>query len=321
VTALTPDSLLGISATPRDSRTGARPFLALQKASFLGIAFRCESIKVRGGVRDFVHEYPHSPGGQPETLGRKLYVAELEAVFVVDDQFYPTAWPGDIGQLRSQFEEEARGTLVIPTVGSFRAYCKDWDLTNTNKMMNGERMRMVFMEDQEVSQLTDEFFFQHDVIATNYGKFAAAITSATLKLDAFEQIAELVSEIESFKDRADLAQRIIANKMQQLADACRYADEAVRDLDKPQAWAAVRALHDLGVSADKLARDAFFTGLPITIYECPVEMTVADISTAIYGDTSKMSELLDLNPFENPFAVPAGFDVKHYQAPLLGIAV
>jgi len=56
-------------------------FENLRKTAFDGIEFPIESIKVKGGLRFHVHEYPHVPGGDAEKLGRRLYEIEIVGNF------------------------------------------------------------------------------------------------------------------------------------------------------------------------------------------------------------------------------------------------
>ena len=76
----------------------------LERASFAGYAFPVSDVEVTGGLRDHVHEYPHSPGGAPEKLGRKLYEFSFTSPMLAGFPRYPKLWPETAASLRIVFE-------------------------------------------------------------------------------------------------------------------------------------------------------------------------------------------------------------------------
>jgi hypothetical protein len=290
-----------------------RPFTKLSRCSFARVAMQVDSIEIKGGIRDHIHEYPHSPGGQPEKLGRKVYVVTINASFMIGSVQYPKAWPDDINFIVSQLEQQITDDLDIPTVGTFKAYGRDWDRTHTSKTMNGEKLRMVMVEDSENDELVDIAFFpDFSSVATKGAALKLVVDASGIKHDLFDLIAGIVSQLQAVKDQVDLIEARIAIKARQLADACRFADETIAELNQPPLWPVVQALHDLCVTADTLANDSLRQFLPMGIYTLPVSMTVAQVSNYLYGHTGKAVELMKLNPFENPFAIPALFNVQYY---------
>jgi prophage DNA circulation protein len=295
--------------------SGGRAFTGLAKAGFLGIEFRVDSIAIKGGLRKYVHTYPHAPGGKPEKLGRKLYEITMSGIFLVNDPVFPTAHPGDIGMLRAQFENEVTGDLVIPTVGTIQAYATDWDIENTAKIMNGERMKISFEEDQDIQQFVNgPLVLTYTNVDAKYAAFAAEVTKAGLSPSLFQSLADLVSEIQGLKDQFDLQTSILVTKTQQLADECRLLDTDVADLQKPLFWPVVNALHDLGVAADNLNRDILRKLAPIGLYIVPREMVISQVATSIYGDTSRAVEIMQLNPIDDPFSIQPGTELRYYQS-------
>lgn len=292
-----------------------RAFATLSRASFLGIEFRCDDIRIKGGIDKHVHKYPHRPGGVPEKLGRKLYEITMNAVFLVNDKFYPTAWPGDIGMLRSQFENEVSGDLTIPTVGTIQAYAVDWDITNTHKVMNGERMTIQFEEDQNIEQLTSSpLVLTYTNVGAKYDSLVAEATAANIPLPKLQSITDLVQDIQTLKDQIDDQASVLSTKTQQLADVCRFVDETVSDLQEPPAWRTVSALHDLGVAAYNMNRDLLRKLAPLAIYTVPREMVIAQVATAIYGSADRAVEIMKLNPINDVFSIPANTQLRYYQS-------
>lgn len=296
-------------------------FEQLQEFAFNRIPFLVESYEVRGGLRDHVHEYPHSPGGDPETMGRKLYTVSVNAVFVDNTPRYPTAWPLDRSQLMNLFEAEARGPLLIPTIGTMRAYAFDWTLTAASKMRNGERFKLEFREDQQVDLVADSSIApNYTAVATKASALVDALATSGIKADIFTVIADLSSQIQGYVDSVNLDVSLLATKVDQLSDACRTADAIVTELDAPSAWPVVDALHDLGVTADNLNRDVLQQSLPLLSFTTPSLMSIVDVSRSIFNDTSYAMEIMQMNALDDPLSIPANTVLRAYAHPVLQAA-
>src|SRR5438105_4964362 len=122
-------------------------FDTLQRASFGGAEFPVESVSIVGGLRDHIHEYPHSQGGAPEKMGRKLYTIRMKAVFQTKFKLYPGLYPNTLNFLRKMFEEQSSADLVVPTIGTMTAYCRNWTQEMEWRIRNGEKADFEFVED------------------------------------------------------------------------------------------------------------------------------------------------------------------------------
>ena len=319
--ASTFDSLPDKTGLPNPNPTA--PFDTLPHAAFIGVEFLAENIQIKGGLREHVHKYMQKPGGKVEKLGRELYTISMDCVFLVGHPDFPTGWPGDIGLLRSQFENMVTGDLVIPTVGTIQAHAFDWDETHSPKMRNGERMRVQWREDSDQAQIVSgPIVLQYNAVASQAGKFkqAAEDLGLTNPGDAIDSIFSLANEVQGLADQADLQADKLATKAAQLASVCRTFDALDKRLNDPVNHELVDALHDLGVAASNLNKDILRRVIPIGEFTVPVQMSVAQASTAIYGDTSHGAEIMKMNPLENPFAILPGTLLRYYLVPPIGKA-
>jgi hypothetical protein len=72
-------------------------------------------------------------------------------------------------------------------------------------------------------------------------------------------------------------------------------------------------MQEVWAQATSIAIDANQTGITVIEYVVPAPgQSVTQISTAIYGDASHAVELMQTNPIEDPFLVPAGTVVTAY---------
>lgn len=290
-------------------------FDQLQRAAFDGIEFACSKVSVKGGMRDHVHEYVHLPGGQPELLGRKLYTISFEATFSSETPLYPNAWPGDLSDLRDRFEQGVKSDLVIPTIGTIKAYAIDWDIdTDFKSMRDGEKMRMTFREDAEEALLIDSVV---NVNTPDISFAAAALELEASELgleDFFTSVLNLANEVNALKDQVELQSEILSDKVGQLTSAVQRLDETLDVLDDPPHYKVTRALHDLGNAAIGLQANILKHSNPIALFVTPLRMSVSDVAAALYGGTELAVQLLKMNPINDAFNIPAGTSLRVYQA-------
>lgn len=322
----------------------------LQRASFDGIEFPISSCDVEGGLRDHVHEYPHSPGGAPEKLGRKLYTIRMEGVFDTRIRGYnPNLWPADLEELRDRFEREVTADLVIPFIGTIKAYCVTWSQHATPERRSGETASFEFREDQSQAFLfsglvafdlegnrnaMEEFtvafepYMAGSTIAPT-GVIVPPPASATTppravtKAQAFSQFrasdATLIQQITtgfnealSLADRGELYAGLVQSKAQSVISACSRAYTTIEILKNPLAWKALRGLKTLWKAARDLYDNAAGRTNRILLYRVAAPMSVQDISRAIYGDTERAILLLKLNAFPDAYRIERDTLVRYF---------
>jgi hypothetical protein len=290
----------------------------LQRMSFDGIAFACSHYRIIGGLRDHVHEYIHRPGGHPEKLGRKLYTIEADALFSTNTPLYPDAWPADLSDLRDRFEREVTSTLVIPSVGSIQAYCVDWPIEfDFARMRDGERARLVFREDSDEELLTEE------IVQVSFGalppKFnELLLVAADLDEDLFASIRGLINDIQGIKGSVELQGEIMRDKVSSLIVACQELDEEAKELADPTNFLVMEKLIEIGELAIRVQKDLLKLALPIVPYVVPANMSILDVSVAIYGTTDRAFEILKMNAIPDAFDIQEGTLLRVYAPNPLG---
>jgi prophage DNA circulation protein len=286
-------------------------FDKLQKAAFERIEFPAVSSNCRGGIRDHVHTYPHSPGGAPEKLGRKLYEVQIVGVFHDTFPKWPGLYPDKLNALVSYFEEQTTGDLVIPTVGTIKAYAVDWSRDMDSRQRSGERLTVTFREDQSSSFLLDALVFSAlDSIDT-------ALADVVLKAPAFPKpglldgIRDAANSVLAIKDQANLYGNLLESKILALENLVSEADGLIQVPDAENV-ALIEALRRLWDSADTLLQDLHAKGEKLITHQVGVTASVGQIAATLYGDASRGGEILALNPIDDAYAVPAGTILKVY---------
>lgn len=292
------------------------PFQLLPRASFAGVEFPVKAYRVRGGLRHHVHEYPHVPGGDLEKLGRKLYEIEFDCSFQATFPAWPAIWPGRLALLRSLFEAETTGTLVIPSIGPIQACALDWDQEFVSRVLTGEDAKFKFIEDQESA-----FAFQK-LVKVEVGSLGSLGDKVRLEVERFdiprtlfEQLFDIINAVLAIQDQADLYDDLLARKIGLIASLCRDIDRRIDNFQDPDHYPVLDALKDLWFAAQELAGAADEQASTFALFTVPQDMTIGQVSAAIYGDTTHATELLKLNPIQDALKVPAGTRVRYLRAP------
>ena len=106
------------------------------------------------------------------------------------------------------------------------------------------------------------------------------------------------------------AGNLLGAKLLALSDLCKQADNT-RVMQDPMNYPLMTALHDLWDTANRSKGDLMKTQATPLIWIVPSTMSMSSIAISLYGDSTKQSELLQLNAVEDVFAVRAGTTIRY----------
>lgn len=286
-----------------------------KQLSFEGISFPYREIAIDGAMREHTHIYPHSAGGAPEKLGRDLYIFDVTSAFRGDllPERYRKLWPANLAQLVALFEQGKTGDLVLPQIGApIRAFCTNWKRVLKATITNGEDVTLKFKEDREDLRLPSA-----TIVAATKGlsDAYAQITAPGAKLPNITLLDKILGAVNSalaLKDQWDLYGNLIEAKCLAVIQMIREVLEVNEELMKPEYWAGRDLLHNLLSQVIALRDDVQDRGMKLRVYPVKIESTLAQVSLAIYGRTTRASELLALNSIPDPFVIFAGTKIKYY---------
>ena len=300
----------------------ATAFSKLKRAGFNGIEFPVRHYTVKGSLRHHVHEYPHAWGGAFENLQRKLYEIRMTAPMMARFARYPDLWPTKWATLRTQFEQGNAGSLVIPTIGTIQARCIEWPETFDAKIQSGIMAELTFIEDQSQLFLTEKLVQVDkqrlsDMTAAASKEWQDAVNKykngvSKYEMGLIDSLLSLAGDILAIKDNVELYGALIESKVRAFDTLLREADAAVRAFDDPGNWTLVNAMRDLWQSIQTLGNDlGGGGGGGLQTWTVPAVMTIADVSTALYGNNSMAVTLLQSNAIDDAMAIPAGTVIKY----------
>ena len=307
-----------------------------QKCSFDGVEFPIIRLDVIGGLRDHLHEVPHADGAIPEKLGRKLYVIRVKAIFdegiqtpyTLRGENTPT-YPDILGLLRDAFERGVTRDLVLPNLGTIKAYCRSWPQSLDVSVRSGETADFEFVEDPQVSNAgvfvieavpaATAMFIQLDHFnqeaAAQQDRLASGLSAlppgGALDLSQYSQVdpaaisglAAAFQEIITLRDQESLYGALLEASV---ASVLRYADLVANAITSPLDFSLLQAVIDVVQATQKFEKNALNTVAPIKHYTVTKYMSATAVSTAIFGDTSHAVDILQMNPIEDAFRIPPG---------------
>jgi hypothetical protein len=274
--------------------------------------------EVVGGLRDHVHEYSHQDGGDPEKLGRKLYVIRATINAQATFPQYPGLWPQTINQLMSLWETGAPAPLVVPDISSsISAYAYGWTRKWTAKVRSGISCTVEFREDKTNLPLPITVSAPSPKSMAATADNAAAIAAAQ-KIPSSQQslvasLGALVSSIQGIQDTVYLLGNQVLLQCQQLIALCQQVDQ-LSSVQNPNNVELMRAVHQLWAQAQAYANDIQQNNAPLTKWIVPAQMTIGGVSSGIFGDSTHVNDLLALNTgsFNDPNQIPAGTIIVYY---------
>lgn len=268
-----------------------------------------------GGIRRHTHLFPYSPGGPTELMARDNYKIKTKSVFCDSYPNYgESLYPTSLNELRRRFESQKIAALNVPNLGVVRGYAYTWNFTMSSKVQNGEDVEIVFEED------TTDLFSVETVLSQKASGFATVRDGFKVETDALKKkglfgliedavkildtINNLSDLVQSFVDRAQLFDAVIAGKIDALTDILERAADDVALLKDPNNLTLIESFKNLWRSAIDLKETIAGTG-QLKPYSVNKDSTLAEVCIAIYGNTNRAQELLSLNYIDNPFLIPA----------------
>lgn len=292
---------------------------------FGDVEFPSANTRVRLVFRHHVHEYPHSPGGSPEKLGRALIQVTCRVSFQATFAAYPDLYPGGMNKI---FGYAAKGTTLPfthPSRGTFPAFITNWDQEWEAKCRSGESVDIEFLEDQEASYAlaaTSSTTFSQaiaisaaqlaaDLQAARQGGFGGDLTPSAGGLGVFDALQNAVNAVTALQDTATLYQNRYSAAVDQVVGLCRQIDQ-MDSMQDVRAWPIIDDLRAVWSLSVRLQNDLQSQQAQLKTYTVPYPQSLAQIALTLYGDASRISDLTSLNPIDDVTNVPAGTQIRYY---------
>ncbi len=288
-----------------------------KRASYGGIEFPFTDFTITADLRHHVHEYLKRPGAEVETLGRRAYVFDVRMKFVDVFEGFADLYPSRLSALMSLYESEKAYDLWVPPMErSFKCKMTRCVRSVSAAMRSGEDVTFSFIEDSTERYTTLNLIGVSRAAITPKAATLTAEVTALEDTPAIDALTKLIEKIDEYLTAIDLVSAEIdyqTARIDGVVSAC-GALANVPVMQTAFAAPALVALTDLWALAiaQQQAEASTTTPMLVTTTELAV-MSVIDLSMAFYGSPGRSAQLMRINTFDNPLAIPRGTTV-HYLA-------
>lgn len=292
----------------------------LNRCSFRGVEFPCESFDVQGGQDGAEHTAYKGDGADVEPTGRKAYSGTLTVPLYNGVDEVKDWFPEKYYDLLGALEESSIGQLSHPTKGQFDVLMKSWGETGDANSRNGLMLKLSWVEhnasagklvegvreNPEQSVQTDSAAV--DELVLDYYVNNLQITDIAQAPDNFPFAESTAASLEGISGKS-------VTRGQQEQAVRSIADGAAAlivstDVEGVEAHELVLAAEKMLASAFKLQDKLLPNANSARVYTVPSDMALWQIAKTLYGDASKASLLVSANPIHDPLRVPGGTRLK-----------
>lgn len=277
---------------------------------FGDISFPVRSCSARFALKEHVHKYIHTKGGDAELMKRDPYEITMTIPFIDGFKSYPNLFTSGVGKFRALAEEQERLPLTVPALGTFKAayafeFAQDYEAKLTNGVLVNVRFREDNSEDFTPAKLVA-------VAAANLTQGLASLEGLAPNPSPFilDSIFAAARELQGLRDGALLELAFYLGKVDALLSLLDEADRTLDTLKDPAEAELIDAFKNLWDSTIATGESILEIN-DVRTFVTPRRMTCGEIGAQVYGSAARGGELLQLNALDDPFNVPAGFTIRY----------
>jgi prophage DNA circulation protein len=270
----------------------------LEEASFRGVTFQTQRLSGSPSARRLAeYQYPGRDGSDFEDRGREPQRWSFTCVFTGDE------YESELGQFQQVVDAGRSGRFTHPTHGTFTARVSITNLDESPDLRDTAIVQIEVVEDGtatalpdlfSVGGLADEVDFWAD--AVDAADTASVPTVTTAWQDAKAWASNVKAGVQGAIKTVNSVRRKIDNAL-----------KTMEDLTNPSNWQVVRSLKRLSYSCQKLATRAQNVLPKVKSQTATVPLPLALLAFKMYGDRTKVDQLLQANPtIRNSFVVQPG---------------
>ncbi len=284
----------------------------LKAASHFGISFPYTSCTAKIKYRHHAHVYVQTDGGEVEKLG--LALREFSFSIPAHDTLRPpfrNFYSQVLPQLWAKWQSGETGPLVVPSIGTVQAMASD-ATRKIGASASGEPVDVSLIEDSRTLSTLSAVFTPSVSSLPTQLRAVVQQGKGIVEQSLLDRLTAAVSRAMALAAQGEVFARQWTARVSEVVNLCEaiYQSPALLLPTNAQLLITLLTMHEAAVITRE---DARRRGRPVLTWPTltPVRMSVAQIAAWIYGDTSRVGELLALNDW-NPLDVPPRSVVRHY---------
>lgn len=290
----------------------------LQEGSYDGVRFDFVSAKDEIANDIDKQELPNKDGARLIGRGRKARRFDVMAIFIEGD------YPEQLDKLIAAVDNGGKvKKFVHPIFGEFNAACERGSISHdADDAGDSATMSLTFIEDNDSERPTavrnTTPALANNVRSVGDSVLVALSTfQATLEVENTEIGLAVTGAVNTASSVADSLEAtgdtlpvldIQATANGALA-ACDEALVLLADFDSIEGYELSSGVQEMASGVRDLAQELIDQRPPLSVYSVPAATNLLALAHALGADAE---ELLTLNSFPDPSAIPAGFEVRAY---------
>ena len=262
-----------------------------------------------------MHEFMKVDGGQVEYMGKSPNEYRFALNFVGPD------WRTQYVNLAARLDKQCKGILTHPAFGDIRVACRGLDgaAIDVAQAVNAIMVPISFVDDNVDTRRQLETAPSVAVTVSAVDAAILDVQAQTLPFTASTtQVAALVGAATACATAITLASEDntespqIAALLNAVADTTNIAITALEadpyNTEPATAYAAVASCEVLAASCADASQALRDSRPPLILYTVSAETDVLTLASLLYGAqaSSRVDEILQLNPRLNPYLIPSG---------------
>lgn len=275
--------------------------LQLDTASFRGVEFEVERLDDALVRRIREYRYPWRDGADLDDLGREPRRTQLTAHFRGD------TYESDLSAFLKIVDAGKSGTFIHPTLGTWTARISIPSIAQTHEDRDAAVLQVEVIEDGTSTTLPTLYSIE---------KLEDEVETECLAVEdedpGYDEVSDAVSAARAFVASAQAKASQITSEVNKVRKKIDTAVEKARQLTDVQNYPLVRSLKKLAYSCQKVGTRIQQVKPVVLERTIPVEMPLPLLAHKLYGDSSRATEIQQVNRVRNPFIAPPGARLKVY---------
>jgi hypothetical protein len=194
--------------------------------------------------------------------------------------------------------------------------CTSWEQEFTPaRSISGESVSWKFIEDSESARLLSSTLKKSAGLRPKLKKFETEGLKLNPKPSLWDVAAQAIDSVLSYKGQIELYSSLVESKLQSALSMFNTMTDQANALSDPRNALGLVALQELWQETLKFYKDQKQAGAEFHWKRTTRDMDIGQVSVWLYGDSTHSSDLLSINAFADPYAIPSGTNIRYYVEP------
>lgn len=277
----------------------------MQTTSFGGVEFQVIGVDDSFSMRMAQYSYPWRSGADLESLGTEARPTSLEAYF--DGPNYKT----NLEAMITMFANGATRLFVHPLLGQWQAKISSMSVRHESAARNYASVSIEIIEDGVDIPLA----FQQETVDNLKNNTEESLEELELEASLYPNLEKITDAIDAVKDFLDTAEDAVSDVEKKVNQTINQLNSAYNEVRRKQQLIMnpiKRAIQKTSYNCKRVGERIASIMPQAKEEDIEANVPLTMIAHKLYGDSTRSSDLEELNRVRNPFLIPKGEKIKVY---------